>query len=150
MNAAQIRALEYVRNTNGGATLADFHEDHEPIGPQLWDPLLTDGLVTIDAGGKIRLTAKGTEALASRSSQAQANVSASTRSSDTDCGLGIANPLHPLNPTSQAIYSVSDDTPSRSHCSGYSSGDSYSSSSSCSDSSSCSSSDSSSSSSSSD
>lgn len=62
------------------------------------------------------------------------------------------NPLHPLNPTSQAIYAASDDTPTRSHCSsntshgGYSDGSSYSSS----DSSCSSSSDSSSSSSSSD
>lgn len=64
------------------------------------------------------------------------------------------NPLHPLNPTSQAIYAASDDTPTRSHCSshtshggGYSDSSSYSSSS---DSSCSSSSDSSSSSSSSD
>lgn len=149
MNAAQHRALEYIRNTNGGATLADFHEDHEPIGPQLWDPLLTAGLVTIDAGGKIRLTAKGTQALTSGAPQVQAGISGSTHSPRTDSGMGIANPLHPLNPASQAIYSAGDDTPSRSHCSGYSSGDSYSGSSSSSDSSSCSSSDSSSSSSSS-
>ena len=64
------------------------------------------------------------------------------------------NPLHPLNPTSHAIYAASDDTPTRSHCSsshtshgGYSDSSSYSSSS---DSSCSSSSDSSSSSSSSD
>lgn len=37
MNIKQ--ALRYVRNTNGGATLADFIEDHEPIGDQLWRDL---------------------------------------------------------------------------------------------------------------
>ena len=63
---------------------------------------------------------------------------------------GFSSPLNPLNPVNTLLYSASDDTPSRSHCSGHSSGDSYSSSSSSSDSSSCSSSDSSSSSSSSD
>lgn len=62
------------------------------------------------------------------------------------------NPIHPLNPTSQAIYAASDDTPSRAHCSSHTSHGGYSDSSysSSSDSSCSSSSDSSSSSSSSD
>lgn len=32
-----MTALEYVRNTNGGATIATFVEDHEPIGERLWE-----------------------------------------------------------------------------------------------------------------
>jgi uncharacterized membrane protein len=84
------------------------------------------------------------------SSRREAPSSLSVRNSSHDDIY--TNPLHPLNPTSQAIYAASDDTPSRSHCSSHTSHGGYSESSysSSSDSSCTSSSDSTSSSSSSD
>lgn len=54
-----INALRYVRNTNGGATIAHFLEDHEPVGQLLWDSLSNEGLVTTDENGRIKLTATG-------------------------------------------------------------------------------------------
>ncbi|NWD49052.1 hypothetical protein [Pseudomonas gingeri] len=50
------RALNYVRNTNGGATLAHFLDDHEPIGQKLWDGLLAGNWVCIDQQGKIQIS----------------------------------------------------------------------------------------------
>lgn len=58
----RIKALEYVKNTGGGATKENFIDDWEPIGETLWTGLFTDGLVRINADGKIYLTALGVEA----------------------------------------------------------------------------------------
>ena len=59
----QRQFLEYVRNTNGGARQADFIEDWEPIGARVWAELLAAGLVMVDEGSRIRLTAEGDAAL---------------------------------------------------------------------------------------
>jgi hypothetical protein len=55
-------ALKYVSNTNGGATVAIFKEDHEPIGDHLWEKFVYLGLVRTDENGRIWLTPKGSEA----------------------------------------------------------------------------------------
>ena len=58
----ETRALQYIFNTNGGATLANFHEDHEPIGPQLWAELTQKGLACEDSG-RVVLTQAGVKIL---------------------------------------------------------------------------------------
>jgi hypothetical protein len=58
MNENLLRALRYVHNTNGGATLANFTSDHSPIGVQLWTDLLAEGLVREAASGRIFITEK--------------------------------------------------------------------------------------------
>lgn len=55
--------LEYVRHVNGGATLADFLEDHDPIGPRVWNDLRRAGFVVEDTEGRVRLTPAGEDAL---------------------------------------------------------------------------------------
>lgn len=55
--------LQYVRNTNGGATRAHFLEDHEPIGEMLWQGMFNSGLVRQDENGRIFLTDEGNAAL---------------------------------------------------------------------------------------
>ena len=62
MNSIQLRALQYVKNTNGGATKAHFLEDHEPIGERLWADL--DGMIRQDENARIHLTEAGEAALA--------------------------------------------------------------------------------------
>lgn len=57
--SSQRRALEYVVNTRGQASLANFYEDHAPIGARLWQQLAADDLVTVDDWGHIRITAEG-------------------------------------------------------------------------------------------
>lgn len=52
-------SLQYVRNTNGGATRAHFLEDHEPIGEFLWQGMVNSGLVRQDENGRIFLTDEG-------------------------------------------------------------------------------------------
>jgi hypothetical protein len=47
------RALEYVGNTARRATLANFLEDHSPIGEKLWSELLSRALAHIDESGHI-------------------------------------------------------------------------------------------------
>ena len=59
MNPTHIRALEYIQNTNYGATLEDFKVDWEPIGNILWKDLLEDKLVLITNAGKVALTPQG-------------------------------------------------------------------------------------------
>jgi hypothetical protein len=63
MNDLERWALTYVANTNGGATLARFNEDHEPIGPRLWKSLSDSGLVTLDDIGCVWLTHAGRAAV---------------------------------------------------------------------------------------
>jgi hypothetical protein len=55
------KALEYVRNTGGGATLARFLEDFDPIGSRLWFDLVADpALVAVDRETRtISLTPEG-------------------------------------------------------------------------------------------
>jgi hypothetical protein len=63
MKSMLTTALEYVRNTGGGATKAHFFEDHEPIGGLLWNDLSNRGLVTTDSDGRIKPTEEGVAAL---------------------------------------------------------------------------------------
>jgi hypothetical protein len=58
----QKRALQYVANTDGGATHAVFLDDHDPIGHTLWEALAQADLVTIIAE-RIYVTPKGLEEL---------------------------------------------------------------------------------------
>jgi hypothetical protein len=51
--------LQYVANTNGGATKADFVEDWEPIGERVWDELWGAELIELDADRKVHLTKSG-------------------------------------------------------------------------------------------
>ena len=64
VNPMQRTALAYVRNTNGGAMLHHFLDDHDPVGAELWHDLRQAGYVCEDAAGVIRLTAAGAHALA--------------------------------------------------------------------------------------
>lgn len=63
MNNNIRTALEYVRNTNGGATRAHFFEDHEPVGQMLWRDMDNAGYVRTDENGRIHLTGSGIAAL---------------------------------------------------------------------------------------
>lgn len=58
MNVMQKQALAYVKNTGGGATLAHFVEDHDPVGTQLWLELKEAGCVEV-IDGRIWLTDAG-------------------------------------------------------------------------------------------
>ena len=61
MNNIQKRALEYVENTNGHATRANFIEDHEPIGDRLLEDL--NALICENTDGNIILSSLGKAAL---------------------------------------------------------------------------------------
>lgn len=63
MHPSLRRALEYVRNTNTGATVANFIEDHEPIGYTLWAELFDAGYVTVNDEERIIVTDHGRNAL---------------------------------------------------------------------------------------
>jgi hypothetical protein len=68
MSVRQIY-LEYVANTNGGATKADFITDWEPIGERVWDELWGLELIELDANRRVCLTKYGrAELLASNRS----------------------------------------------------------------------------------
>lgn len=54
--------LQYVHNTNGGASVANFVEDYEPIGGMVWNELVSRGLAE-ERDGRIHLTPLGEEAL---------------------------------------------------------------------------------------
>lgn len=58
------QALQYVKNTNGGASIANFCEDLEPVGEMIWDQLLAAGLVDVDSNARIHLTVAGEAELA--------------------------------------------------------------------------------------
>lgn len=62
-NATTKRALQYVKNTNGGASVMHFMDDHEPVGIQILGTLTQQKLVTTDEHGKIFLTQEGELAL---------------------------------------------------------------------------------------
>lgn len=55
---ALLRGICYIKNTNGGATVEIFIEDHEPIGLHLWNRLKEARLVKI-VDGRIFLTELG-------------------------------------------------------------------------------------------
>jgi len=63
MTANDAKFLNYIRNTNGGATVQGFVEDWEPIGRQVWNDLVHRGLVTLDDLGHIYLTELGVHVL---------------------------------------------------------------------------------------
>lgn len=65
MTPIRKKALQYVKNTNGGASKAHFVVDHEPIGWQLWDELFEGEpqYITIDSAGHLFLTEAGERAL---------------------------------------------------------------------------------------
>lgn len=62
MSNIHTKALQYVKNTNGGATKAIFVDDHEPIGLLLWSQLA--GKIRADENGIIWLTEAGEDELA--------------------------------------------------------------------------------------
>ena len=64
LNSIQKRALQYVKNTNGGATKANFIEDHGPIGNELWQDLTAGAYINVSDSGSIVLTSIGEEELA--------------------------------------------------------------------------------------
>jgi len=57
-------ALQYIVNTNGGATRENFEEDFEPVGGLLWLDLVYACHVMQDNDGKLFLTEDGKAALA--------------------------------------------------------------------------------------
>jgi hypothetical protein len=59
LNSFELQALRYIRNTGNNATQAQFNEDHEPIGPSLWEKITTKGWATINEDGKVALTDAG-------------------------------------------------------------------------------------------
>lgn len=64
MTTMEKQALQYVRNTAGGATLDAFMDDHEPIGPLLWRELTDAGLAQVSPGGRVIVTEAGQRLLA--------------------------------------------------------------------------------------
>jgi len=62
MNGRHLIALQYVKNTNGGATKDNFVEDHEPVGEWLWHELVSQGWVAT-TDDRIHLTPPGEQAL---------------------------------------------------------------------------------------
>lgn len=56
------RALEYVYNTKGHATISSFADDHAPIAAMLWGELISAGLIEVDAH-KVLITDKGLEVM---------------------------------------------------------------------------------------
>ena len=58
----RTQALQYIRNTNGGATKANFIEDWEPVGGMEWELLVKAEFVE-EIEGAIYLTKKGSARL---------------------------------------------------------------------------------------
>lgn len=52
-------ALQYVANTNGGASVRNFIDDFEPIGKLMWGTMAAANYVWVDDVGKIWLTDTG-------------------------------------------------------------------------------------------
>lgn len=59
----QLNILAYVAATGGNATVEQFDEDHEPIGPLLRRDLLPE-FIMLDRNGRLQLTSAGMFALA--------------------------------------------------------------------------------------
>lgn len=62
LNSVERRALAYVLNTRGNATVEIFDEDHAPVGPMLRERLMP-GLLAVGEGGKLTVTQLGHAAL---------------------------------------------------------------------------------------
>jgi hypothetical protein len=60
---SHTRALQYVWDSGGLATLDDFIEDHGPDGKPLWTELYLADYVDIDNQGRIFLTGNGVDML---------------------------------------------------------------------------------------
>lgn len=135
MNSFHLKALQYIQNTGGNATLAIFLEDHEPIGQQIWDALLDQRLVHIDGAGKVGLTHGGVARLSESRAAASARPGETSRAAPNDSSMDLANPLNPISPLSplntayESSAHRSTDHCSSSHNGGYSDSSSYSSSS---------------------
>ena len=56
LNATQLNALRYIKNTGGNATIANFCEDHDPFGDTLWSELCDKSLVVVEVDETIGLT----------------------------------------------------------------------------------------------
>ena len=56
---SQIQFLQYVANTNGGATKENFIEDWEPIGELVWDELWGAELIEFNENRRVILTKQG-------------------------------------------------------------------------------------------
>lgn len=56
--AMHVRALQYVTNTGGIATVDQFDDDHEPVGPMLRRDLMPVYMLE-NTGGKLELTEAG-------------------------------------------------------------------------------------------
>jgi hypothetical protein len=117
MNSVHLKALQYIQNTAGNARLANFYEDHEPVGLAIWGELRTQGLAYIDSIGIIRLTHDGQAALKSATGSATSR-SGTAASSSADNSLDLTNPLNPLSPFSP-LNTTFDNSPQTSsdHCS---------------------------------
>lgn len=61
MNSFEKKALEYVHNAAGNATVAVFDDDHEPIGPRLRQAIAP--YVVVDERGRLHLNDDGRAAL---------------------------------------------------------------------------------------
>lgn len=59
----QLNILAYVAATGGNATVEQFDDDHEPIGPMLRRDLIPE-FIMLDRNGKLQLTSAGMLALA--------------------------------------------------------------------------------------
>lgn len=118
MKQTLLDALQYIENNNGRAMLANFLEDHEPIGPSIWHELNDHSLVYIDSGQMIRLTRSGEAALLSRSVASSARPIAAAGPANTDSNsLDLTNPLNPINPLSPLNVSYETETHRSDHCS---------------------------------
>lgn len=62
LSEIHARALQYVVNAGGAATVASFDEDHEPIGPSLRGDLMPRYMISAP-GGRLHLTGAGRLAL---------------------------------------------------------------------------------------
>lgn len=143
MISTHLKALQYIQNTNGNATLANFLEDHEPIGQEIWERLLDQRLVHINGAGKVGLTHGGAARVSQSRAPASGRPNEASRARATDSSTDISNPLNPISPLSP-LNTAYESTAHRStdHCTNSHSSSDYSSNSYSSDS--CSSSDSSS------
>lgn len=65
MNRFIESSLQYIKNTNMGASKIDFYTDHAPIGRDLWNELVKLRAVKISRDGKIFLSDEGESLLQS-------------------------------------------------------------------------------------
>ncbi len=63
MTNMQKNCLEYVKNTNGGATPETFWDDWAPVGKNLYYEIYTAGWIELNDQGRVILTSAGEEKL---------------------------------------------------------------------------------------